>query len=293
MDDYDPLEKMVQEVAKFVNPPKEEFKITKAKIKPRRPPKSKPTGGIDPPNEKLPRKTKADKDAKKDAEGKTKEGWSKAAIAAGVIGVAAVGSIAANAAADMILCDNATMTITDVYPTGQKGSNASSNTSSTSFFGGLFTKLSSATAGLSPPPKTVDIKFTVNNDYKVNEGHDDVEISGTGTELDGTTKLILKLVDPNTIRVECQTNDCSNVYATTGTAEPQCSIADAINKGVKDTIQGPIDIAKDFLSGAANTFMTFVGPIVLIICAVLALFLIVPLLFRLFKPSAPAPAPKN
>jgi hypothetical protein len=291
MEEYDPLEHMVQEVGRFVNPVREEFKPIKTKIRPRRPPKKKPDGGLDPPERKLPKKTKADKDSKRDVEGRKKDGWSKAAIAAGVVGVAVAGTIAGLATANMIACDNATMTITDVYPTGKKGSNASSNTSS-SFFGGLFTSFASATAALSPPPTTVDIKFKLNNDYKINEGHDEVEISGTGTELDGMGSIvILKLVDPNTIRVECATNDCSNVYATTGTAEPQCSIEDAINKGLKDAVQGPIDLAKDFLSTATDAFTTFVGPIVLIICGILALVLIVPLLFSLFKKSPVAPKP--
>ena len=87
MDDADPLEHMVQEVAKFVNPKKEYAKIKAARIKPRRPPRTKPQGGIDPPEIKLKRKTPQDKAAKKDAEGKKSDGWKAGAIAAGIASV--------------------------------------------------------------------------------------------------------------------------------------------------------------------------------------------------------------
>ena len=53
----DPLAAMVQEVAKFVNPKKEFSKIKGLKVPRRRPPRTKPEGGIDPPETKLRRKT--------------------------------------------------------------------------------------------------------------------------------------------------------------------------------------------------------------------------------------------
>lgn len=285
MDDADPLEHMVQEVAKFVNPKKEYAKIKAARIKPRRPPRTKPQGGIDPPEIKLKRKTPQDKAAKKDAEGKKSDGWKAGAIAAGIASVSVIGAIAALAAAAMQKCDDATMTITAIYPTGRT-SNTTTTSTSNNFMGGLFSSFTNVVSGLSPVPTTVDIKFTMNNDYEFNEGHDEVEFSGTGTELDGMGSILVnKLVDSNTIRVDCATNDCSNIYATSGTGEPQCAIEDAINKGLKKAIAGPIDAAKDLLDSVFDTFKTFVGPIVIGICIFLILIIVVPLLFSMFKGS--------
>lgn len=292
MDDVDPLEHMVQEVAKFVNPKKEYAKIRATRIKPRRPPRTKPQGGIDPPETKLKRKTPQDKAAKKDAEGKKSDGWKAGAIAAGIASVSVIGAIAALAAAAMQKCDDATMTITSINPTGRT-SNTKTDTTTTSnnFLGGLFLTFTNAVSDLSPAPTTVDVKFTMNNDYEFNEGHDEVEFSGTNTILDGKGPILVnKLVDSTTIRVECGTNDCSNIYATSGTGEPQCAIEDAINKGLKDAISGPIDAAKDLLGSAWDTLSTFVGPIVIGICIFLILIIVLPLLFSLFKGS---PKPVN
>lgn len=287
MDDTDPLEHMVQEVAKFVNPKKEYAKIKATRIKPRRPPRTKPQGGIDPPETKLKRKTAQDKASKKDIEGKKSDGWKAGALAAGIASVAVIGGIAAAAAAEMKKCDDATMTITSINPTGRtSNTNTNNTTTSNNFMSGLFSSFTNAVSGLSPSPTTVDIKFTMNNDYAFNEGHDEVEISGTGTELDGMGPILVnKLVDSTTIRVNCATNDCSNIYATSGTGEPQCAIEDAINKGLKDAIAGPIDAAKDLLGSVFDAFSTFVGPIVIGICIVLLLIIVLPLLFSLFKRS--------
>jgi len=291
MDDVDPLEHMVQEVAKFVNPKKEYAKIKATRIKPRRPPRTKPQGGIDPPETKLKRKTPQDKAAKKDIEGKKSDGWKAGALAAGIASVSVIGAIAALAAAEMKKCDDATMTITSIYPTGRTP-DTNTTTSNDNPLSGLFSSFTNAVSGLSPAPTTVDIKFTMNNDYEFNEGHDEVEFSGTKTELDGMGPILVnKLVDSTTIRVECATNDCSNVYATSGTGEPQCAIEDAINKGLKDAIAGPIDAAKDLLGSIFDTFSTFVGPIVIGICIVLLLIIVLPLLFSLFKGSPAAPTP--
>jgi len=285
MDDADPLEHMVQEVAKFVNPKKEYAKTIRAtKIKRRRPPRTKPQGGIDPPETKLKRKTAQDKATKKDVEGKKSDGWKAGAIAAGIAGVTVIGGIAVLAAAEMLKCDDATMTITSINPTGRKSNTTTTTTTSNNFFSGLFSSFANLTADLSPAPTTVDIKFTMNNDYEFNEGHDEVEISGTGTELDGMGSILIeKLVDTNTIRVQCASNDCSNIYATSGTGEPQCAIEDAINKGLKKAIAGPIDAAKDLLDSVFDAFKTFVGPIVIGICIFLILIIVVPLLFSMFK----------
>jgi hypothetical protein len=178
MDDVDPLEHLVQEVAKFVNPKKEYAKIRATRIKPRRPPRTKPQGGIDPPETKLKRKTPQDKAAKKDAEGKKSDGWKAGAIAAGIASVSVIGAIAALAAAAMQKCDYATMTITSINPTGRT-SNTKTDTTTTSnnFLGGLFLTFTNAVSDLSPAPTTVDVKFTMNNDYEFNEGHDEVEFS--------------------------------------------------------------------------------------------------------------------
>lgn len=292
MDDDDPLEQMVQEVAKFVNPKKEYNKIRSVRIKLRRPPRSKPQGGIDPPETKLRRKTPDEKASKKDAEGKKAGAWKAGALLAAIASAAVIGDIAFNAATEMEKCDNAVMTITGVYPTGRSSNtNTTTTTTSNNFFSSLFSSFSNAVAVLSPAPTTVDIKFTINNDLKINEGHDEVDIAGTGTELDDMGSILInKLVDANTIRVNCKTNDCSNIYATSGTGEPRCSIEDAINKGLKDAIAGPIDAAKDILGSVFDTLSTFIGPFVVGMCIVLGLFLVLPLLISLFKRAPKAPA---
>lgn len=285
MDDADPLEHMVQEVAKFVNPKKEYARFKASKVKLRRPPRTRPQGGIDPPETKLKRKTPEDKATKRDVEGKKSDGWKAGALAAGIASVAVIGGIAAAAAAEMKKCDDAIMTITSIYPTGRT---SNTNTTTSNSFFSWFTN---AVATLSPAPTTVDIKFTMNNDYTFNEGHDQVDISGTNTELDSMDSILVKkLVDSTTIRVECTTNDCSNIYATSGTGEPRCAIEDAINKGLKDALDGPIDAAKDLLGSGFDMFSTFVGPIVIGICGVLFLIIVLPLLISMFKRT---PKPPN
>lgn len=258
--------------------PRKEFKA-KPRVKPKPKPKGKKAkkGGLerqDPPA----RKTSQDKANKADADGKKMDNWKKAAIAAG-LAATAVGAIAASVAPNLIACDNAVMTITDIYPTG-----LSSNTSEQSFLN----TLQNVFAG---KPTTVDVTYTLNNDYKINEGKDSVDFNGTGTILDdGGSILIEKIVSTNTIRVSCGLTDCSNVYSNKGSGEPRCSFEDAVNTELYNATKGAFDIAGDALSSFFSGLMPLIGPILIGILGVILLVIGVPLLFSLLK-SRPAPVP--
>lgn len=261
----------LDEIGGLLMPRKEEAKGIKVKPKPKPHPKKAAAskGGVtreDPPA----RKTAQDKKNKADADGKKMDNWKKAAIGAG-LAAATVGAIAASVAPNLIKCDNAVMTVTDIHPTG-----LSSNTESS-----FLSTLQQTFAG---KPTTVDVVYTINNDYEINEGADQVDFSGTGTVLDSAESLVIeKIVDTNTIRVSCGLSDCSNVFSKTGTGEPRCSFEDAINKQVYDATKGAFDIATDGISSFFGGLMPIIGPIIAGIIGVIALFVILPIIFSMFK----------
>lgn len=273
LDGPSPIKELLDTVALVIIPKKEAAKV---KVKPRPRPRPKPKGkkpskgGLareDPPS----RKTEADKKNKSDSDGKKMENWKKGALAVG-IAAALVGAIAASVAPNLIKCDNATMTVTDIYPTGLT-SNTADSSSLTSTFQSVF-------AG---KPTTVDVKYTINNDYKINEGKDKVDFSGTGTILDAAGSLIIeKVVDSNTIRVSCDLTDCSNVFSNKGTGEPRCSFEDAVNTELYEATKGVFDIATDGLSSFFSGLMPMIGPVLIGILGFIALIVGLPLLFSLF-----------
>jgi hypothetical protein len=195
-----------------------------------------------------------------------------------------VGAIAASVLPNLIKCDNATMTVTDIYPTGMT-SNTADSTSFLSRFQTVF-------AG---KPTTVDVKYRLNNDYEVNEGKDQVDFSGTGTILDEAGSLTIeKAVDSNTIRVSCTLTDCSNVFSNKGTGEPRCSFEDAVNTQLYEATKGVFDIATDGLSSFFSGLMPLIGPVLIGILGVIVLIFGVPLIFSLFgKGSANKGSPNN
>jgi hypothetical protein len=246
--------------------PRKEFK---GGVKPKPKPKPKPKGkkpkkgGAAREDVTPPRKTAADKKNKADAEGKKMDTWKKSAIGAGVLTAAVVGVIATEVALDLQKCDNATMTFTEIKPTG--------GSSIFSFF--------------APVPRTVDITYTINSEFKISEGNDNVEINGTGTILDSNTFVIEKSVNATTIRIACGSSDCSNVISTTGTGEPQCQLADHLNDAVYDATKGAFDIATDGISSLFSGALGFVGPIIVGVIGLVILFFVVPILFSMFKGS--------
>jgi hypothetical protein len=254
--------------------PRKEFKGPKPKPKPKpRPkPKPKPKGGVARDDVTPPRKTDADKKNKKDSDEQKMDNWKKGAIGTGVLTAAVVGTIATVVALDIQKCDNATMTITDVKPTGY------SNASSSSFFSSIF-------QAVAPIPNTVDITYTINNEFNISEGNDNVEINGTGTILDSNTFVIEKIVNENTIRIPCGDSNCSNVFSSRGTGEPQCQIADHLNDAVYDATKGAFDIATDGISSLFSGALGFIGPIVVSVLGLIILFFVVPILFSMFKGS--------
>ena len=244
--------------------PRKEFKGMKPKPRPKPKPKPKTPkkGGIARDDVTPPRKTAADKKNKSDSDGQKMDSWKKGAIAAGVLTTAAVGVIAAEVAADLQKCDNATMTFTDIKPTGGT-------------LGSFF----------APVPNTVDITYTINTEFNISEGNDNVEISGTGTILDSNTFVIEKSLNATTIRIACGSSDCSNVVSSRGTGEPQCQIADHINDAVYDATKGAFDIATDSISSLFSGALGFIGPIIVGVIGLVILFFVVPILFSMFKGS--------
>jgi len=250
--------------------PRKEFKGgVKPKPRPRPRPKGKKPakGGATREDVTPPRKTAADKKNKSDSDGQKMDSWKKGAIGAGVLTAAAVGTIAALVAADLQKCDNATMTFTEIKPTG--------GSSIFSFF--------------APVPNTVDITYTINNEFNISEGNDKVEINGTGTILDSNTFVIEKSLNATTIRIACGSSDCSNVISRTGTGEPQCQIADHINDAVYDATKGAFDIATDSISSLFSGAMGFIGPIIVSVIGLVILFFVVPILFSMFKSNKGSP----
>ena len=272
--DFHPVEDIISNVAHVIVP-KKEFKVT---VRPR--PKPKPTvkkpskGGVtheDPPA----RKTDTDKKNKSDADSNKMDNWKKAAAAAGVAAVV-VGAVALAVVPNLIKCDNATMTITDIHPTGF--------TSNTADNGGLSALLGAVQQAFAGRPTTVDVTYTINNDYKINEGKDQVDFNGTGTILDGGDPVTIeKVVGTNTIRVSCGMSDCSNVVSQTGTGEPRCSFEDAVNTELYNATKNAFNIATDGLSSIFSGIMPLIGPIVIGIIGVILLFMGLPLLFSLFS----------
>ena len=249
--------------------PRKEFKGVKPKPRPRPKPKPKTPkkGGVARDDVTPPRKTDADKKNKADSEGKKMDDWKKKAIGAGVLTAAAVGVIATVVALDLQKCDNATMTFTEIKPTG--------GSSIFSFF--------------APVPNTVDITYTINNEFNISEGNDKVEISGTGTILDSNTFVIEKSLNATTIRIACGSSDCSNVISSRGTGEPQCQFADHINDAVYDATKGAFDIATDGISSLFSGALGFVGPIIVSVIGLVILFFVVPILFSMFKSNKGSP----
>jgi hypothetical protein len=256
--------------------PRKEFLGVKVKPKPKPRPKPQPKtpkkGGVARDDVTPPRKTSADKKNKADSDGKKMDTWKKGAIGAGVLTAAVAGIIATEVALDIQKCDNATMAFTDVKPTGY------SNAASASFFTSIF-------QAVAPLPRTVDITYTISSDFKISEGNDNVEINGTGTILDSNTFVIEKVVNANTIRIPCGSSDCSNVFSSNGTGEPQCQIADHLNDAVYDATKGAFDIATDGISSLFSGALGFIGPIIVGVIGLVILFFVVPILFSMFKGS--------
>jgi len=220
---------------------------------PRRP--KPPGGGLDPPIVKRPHRTSEQKRTKRETETKKTNDWKSKAGALAVFGLsaAAVGLLIANATEQVLACDEAKLTFSNVTPTP-----------------GVFPKWINFLNG---PPGTVDITYTADNDYKPNDGQDTVDISGTNTKLDGTSPII-NVISPTVIRVSCGQSNCASISSTSGTGTPNCSIEDAINTAI---VEGATDIGSVLSKTAGDIFKGLSGalPIVLIVIGVILIFMFV------------------
>lgn len=101
-------------------------------------------------------------------------------------------------------------------------------------------------------------------------GRDQLEISGTGTILDGKQITIDKYED-SAFYVKCGLTDCSNVSSSTGKAVPKCDYEDQVNQAIVD---GATDIATTLGKGASSFMEIFFKslPIVLFVAGLLIFY---------------------
>jgi hypothetical protein len=119
---------------------------------------------------------------------------------------------------------------------------------------------------LFPVPKTVDITYTVNNDYKPLAKSDSWNITGTtGGLLDKEAVPIEKVLEGKSVRIKCGTDDCSLVSGFDGKAMVNCDFADRLNDAVEETATDLASTAGKFFEGAGNAFVKFLPMIILIV----------------------------
>ena len=119
---------------------------------------------------------------------------------------------------------------------------------------------------LFPVPKTIDITYTVNNDYKPLAKSDSWNIAGTGGGLiDKDAIPIEKVLEGKSVRIKCDATDCSTVKGTGGTASVNCDFADRLNDAVGEVSTDIASTAAKFVEGAGNAFVKFLPIIILII----------------------------
>ena len=119
---------------------------------------------------------------------------------------------------------------------------------------------------LFPVPKTIDITYTVNNDYKPLAKSDSWNITGTGgLALDNDAVPIEKVLEGKSVRIKCPRNNCSAVKGTGGTASVNCDFADRLNDAVGEVSTDIASTATKFVEGAGNAFVKFLPMIILII----------------------------
>lgn len=213
------------------------------------------------------------KTRKDDNENQKKSYLDKIGGASGLAGLAALG-ITAAAAATMAgeagvaatACEDAEIKVTSIGPTN----NIPDWVPDWEWLRKLF-----------PKPSTVDVAYKVNTSYTPLEGKDSLSFSGTGTELDGGDgKKVVKFLGGNVIRIKCLSKDCSNVTATTGTADVNCAdFSDRMNKEISDAAT---DAASTIGRTAKGFFDAFTSnlPLIILICVILAVIFFVIPLFR-------------
>ena len=101
-------------------------------------------------------------------------------------------------------------------------------------------------------------------------GRDQLEVSGTGTILDGRRVRIEKY-EGSSFYVKCGLEDCSNVSSSTGTAVPKCDYEDQVNQAIVD---GATDIATTLGKGASSFMEIFFKslPIILFVIGLVMLY---------------------
>lgn len=117
---------------------------------------------------------------------------------------------------------------------------------------------------LLPIAKTVDVKYSVDNDYVPLADSDSWDISGTEV-IDGKEIAIEKVLEGKVVRVKCGKDDCSDVNSTLqGSADANCDYADRLNKAVEDTASDIGSVMNKFLKTAGSIFMSFL-PIIIVV----------------------------
>jgi hypothetical protein len=213
------------------------------------------------------------KNRKDDNNNQKKNYLDKIGGAAGLAGLAAMGitaaaavTMAGEAAAAAVACEDAEIKVTSIGPTDIRPD---------------WLPDWEWIQKLVPKPSTVDVAYTVNTSYTPLEGKDSFSFSGTGTELDGGDgKKVIKFLGGNVIRIKCLSKDCSNVTATTGTADVNCAdFSDRMNKEISD-------VATDITSTLGRSIkglwdgVTGNLPIIILLCLILFVFFYIVPLFK-------------
>ena len=119
---------------------------------------------------------------------------------------------------------------------------------------------------LFPLPKTVDIRYTVNNSYKALAKSDSWNITGTTSgKIDKEAVPIEKVLEGKSVRIKCGTSDCSAFSGSGGTASVNCDFADRLNNAVEEVSTDIASTAAKFIEGAGTAFAKFLPMIILFI----------------------------
>ena len=212
----------------------------------------------------------ADREAREAEAQKQKDGFmKKLASPAGLAGLGllgltltAAGALVGKSLADVVACENAVITITDISPSDK----VPDWVPDWKWLRKLF-----------PEASSVDVTYTCSTSYTPLENKETWKISGTGTTMDGKTLKILKNVQGKVVRMPCGANKCGNVSATTGGVSVNCSdFNDRANQNIMNAATNIASTIGRTLKAFMSAFSDNWASLLLIVGVAVLLFFIVP-----------------
>lgn len=185
------------------------------------------------------------------------------------LGVGLATALIAKSLADVVACENAVITITDISPSDK----LPDWVPDWNWLRKLF-----------PEASSVDVTYTCSTSYTPLENKETWKISGTGTTMDGKTLKILKNVQGKVVRMPCGADKCGNVSATTGGVSVNCSdFNDRANQNINDAATDIVSTIGRTIKSFMNAFSDNWSSLLLIVGVVVLLFFIVPKLLPTSK----------